>query len=243
MVNARISAYDPNSGNGLRFLQLDEVTKSMLIFSVSSQTFMSPDFYQKVFQMVPLLVDIHLGYVGNSSVNTVAILRAEGSDDTLVTNVNQFVLVDKQTRRPSSAPDWWLEKYKPTVVENRSLVINRLDIPSEGDAYKYLIRVPWSDIDGNKHTHFSSYTKFCFDAAMDAVDKNYFSVFSGDILMYDVKSFSQSFFGESEAGDEIEISTWQDRANPLILHFSFDKKDKVIFQSSIEFHDNASSNL
>ena len=147
-----------------------------------------------------------------------------------------MVVVDKTTRTPTAIPDWWRERYASAVVENERLVVKTRDVPAAG-THKYALRVLWSDTDRYRHTNYQSYVRFCLDAAMDAVDKRFYVGFSEDILRYDVKTLECLYAGESVAGEEVVVETWQDVAQPLTLLFSISNATKMLFQCSMEFHE------
>lgn len=212
------------------------MTSDVLTFMASTRTSVNDAFYKLLDTgVVPALsVQLHLGYVGTSSLNTVAVLSDPNSGAVLARNVNQVVVIDKATRKPAPIPDWWRRKYESFVVENERLILPPLDVPKE-NTYKYDLKVSWNDIDGYRHVNFASYVKYCFDAAMDAVDKKFYTCFDDDILKYSVKDIESSYRGECQAGDSVTVVTWQNAQNPFKLHFSLEKDGKVIYQSSVEF--------
>ena len=182
-----------------------------------------------------MCIDVHLGYIGQSSLNTVANMINEENGDKLVHNVNQVVTVDPATRKPTSLPDWWKNDYKDKVVENERLVVRPFEKPS--DYYKFDLKVLWSDTDGYRHTNYVSYIRFCFDAAMSAVNDGALSAFSGDILDYPVKSMSMAYRSECRAGDILDIACWEKEDTSNTLCFDISKDGNSIFQNTIEFYD------
>jgi acyl-CoA thioesterase FadM len=151
-------------------------------------------------------------------------------------------IVSKQTRKPMPIPDWWKEKYGSSAVGNERLVIQAEQIPSDPavNLARYEMKIPWNEMDGYGHTNYLSYIKFCFDAAADAVAKNAYSAFSGDILRYNVKTIQLLFKAESRPNDMLEVVSWQSPTNPYQLHFTIQKEGVgMIFQSCIEFHKDA----
>lgn len=233
---SRVGAYHPRDGQADSFLEYDKMTSGVLTFMASSRTSVNDAFYKLLdSDVVPALsVQLHLGYVGTSSLNTVAVLSESKSGIELARNVNQVVVIDKATRRPTPIPDWWRHKYESFVVENERLIVPSLDIPTE-NTFRYDLKVSWNDIDGYRHANFVSYVRYCFDAAMEAVDKKFYSCFHDDILKYRVKDIESAYKGECQAGDCLTVVTWQNAQNPFKLHFSLEKVGKVIFQSSVEF--------
>ena len=200
---------------------------------VSRELYRLPD----AAKLPPLHTTVHLGYVGNSSLNSVAILTDKDTGKELARNVNQVVTVDKTTRKPSPLSDWWKEKYANSAVENERLIVAPIPIPDK--SFSYEMKVPWSEIDTYKHTNYASYVRFCFDAAMDALQAGFYSKFTpgDDILRYHVKKLQIAFKGETKAGDILSVRTWENTENPFVLHFDIGKDGKTINQNTMEFYE------
>lgn len=234
---SRIAAYHTVDGKtNASFLEYDKMTSDVFTFMASTRTSVNAAFYKLLDgdAFPALSIKLHLGYVGTSSLNTVAVLSDTNSGAVLARNVNQVVVIDKSTRKPTPVPDWWRQKYESFVVENERLILPSLDIPKE-NTYRYDLKVSWNDIDAYGHTNFLSYVKYCFDAGMDAVDKKFYTSLHDDILKYNVKDIESSYRGECQAGDAITVVTWQNAQNPFKLHFSVEKDGKALYQSSVEF--------
>ncbi|ELT97262.1 hypothetical protein CAPTEDRAFT_192400 [Capitella teleta] len=234
----RIAAYHtPNLITGVSFLEYDTLTSDCLTFMASTKTEVSRDLYTLVNlpELPALQAEIQLGYVGTSSLNSIALLRNKANGHVLAQNVNQVVTVDKVKRKPTPIPDWWKTKYVPVVSGNQRLIVAPLQIPDK--VYDYQIHVAWSDIDGYGHTNYVCYIRYCLDSAMDAVKKNYFSKFEDDILLYHVKDMQISYRGESAAGDVLSLKAWEDESNPYHLYFDIASKGKTIFQCGMLFHE------
>lgn len=235
---SRIAAYHVKDAEfGSSFLEYDKMTSDVFTFMASTRTTVNSAFYHLLeSSSSPVLsIKLHLGYIGASSLNSVAVLSDINSGSVLAQNVNQVVCIDKTTRKPTPIPDWWKQKYESFVEENERLVLPLLNVPIQS-IYKYDLKVSWNDTDVYKHVNYQSYIKYCFDAAMDAVNREFYSGFRDDILNYNVKSIDCSYKGESVAGDMITVVTWQNVEIPSVLHFSIEKQGNVVFQSSVEFY-------
>ena len=65
----------------------------------------------------------------------------------------------------------------------------------------------------------------------------------GDICRYPILKISQSYSGETNLGDRIMTSVWQDDSSPWILHFAVCRGENVSFEASITFKSRHSSKL
>lgn len=109
--------------------------------------------------------------------------------------------------------------------------------PTDVSNFRYGIQVRWSDTDSYKHTNYLSYVRFCFDAAQEAVSTGWLSSFSGDILLYDVKTIQMLYKAETRVNDQLTMVLWPSKTNSFELHFSLEKADNTVaFQSVIEFY-------
>ena len=239
MTAARFLAYHTPQDGGNGFLDYDHMTADRFTFMASTRTEVSREFYKgiKQSQTAPkLAINLHIGYIGMSSLNSVATLDdlEDPNGKPWVRNINQVVSVDKGTRKPAPLPEWWTEKYKEAVVGNQRLIVRAVEVSPNPHVYEF--KVMWSDIDRYKHVNYVSYIRFCLDAAMDAVVKGHLSKFKDDILNYNVKLMEISYKGESLANDELKVLTWENLENPWKLHFDISKNGTCIFQNTIEYY-------
>lgn len=242
LTGVRLAAYHITSPEtGETFLEYDRLTSGLYTFMASAKTEITRECYDLPDAAVSPSFEakLHLGYMGNSSLNSVATLYHTQTGKELARNINQVVTVDKTTRRPAPLPEWWKEKYGDCVVGNERLVIPLVPVPDENvpGFYKGQCQVSWSDTDTYKHTNYLSYIRFCLDAAMDGIVDGQFQKFTGDILQYHVKSIQLAYKGESLARDTLDITVWEDAINAYILHFDVKKDKNTIFQSTMEFYE------
>ena len=178
-----------------------------------------------------LKIALRLGYVGRSSLNSVAELYCGKTGSVFATNTNQVVMVDKSTRKPTTIPDWWKDKHGPLVQDGKALVVSLVDVPSV--THTYDVKVPWTDIDRYKHTNYVSYIRYCQNAALDACYADKFSRVKGDFLDQRIESMSVCYKGECVANDLLTVHVWESPDNPFKIHFSIHKNDAVIFQNTV----------
>jgi acyl-CoA thioesterase FadM len=165
----------------------------------------------------------------------VAELRHRDTGEVFATNTNQVVTVSKETRQPTPLADWWKAKYASAVVEDKRLIVPMINVPDKTHVYQ--MKVPWSDIDGYKHTNYISYIQYCFEASMDAVVAGFYSKFKDDMLLYHVKEMEVAYKGETKAGDELQVATWENKEDPFKLHFDIRKAGSTVFQNSGIFYE------
>jgi acyl-CoA thioesterase FadM len=177
-------------------------------------------------------VVIQLGYVGNSSLSSIAKLITQPEGKVLVTNTNQVVTVDKTTRKPTTLSEWWKERYHSYGTTTKPLIVAVLAVPEI--THSYSVKVPWTDIDNYKHTNYIAYIRYCIDAAMDATAAKVYTKVKHDFLQYPIQSMRISYKGESVANDNLVVKTWENQENPLILHFSIDREGVILFQSTMQ---------
>lgn len=99
LTTARLIAFhEPNPLSGKTFLEYDHITSDIYTFIASTKATVSQNLYSLLHEPLPnggklpsLAVRIHLGYVGTSSLNTVATLINHETGDQLAYNVNQVV--------------------------------------------------------------------------------------------------------------------------------------------------------
>ena len=237
MTKARMCAFHmPSSDTGDTFLEYDKLTSDRFTFMASVKTSVSRSYYTMpdLPELPTLRASVCLGYIGTSSLNTVATINCPESGEVYVHSVNQVVSVDKSTRKPTPLPDWWRTKYAAMVTGNERLVIPRFSRPET--VHRYESRVPWSDVDMYRHTNYVAYLRYCIDCATDGVFSGAYSNFTEDLSKYCIKDTSLAFYSESNANDTLVISSWEDKDNASLLRFDGTNNGKTVFQSSIEFY-------
>ena len=192
---------------------------------------------QRRSEVVPELeVLLSLGYIGKSSLNSIATLKCRKTGAAFARNVNQVVVVDKATRKPTRIPEWWREKYSSAAVTGQPLIVPLIDVPHER-AHAYDVKVAWSDVDQYKHTNYLSYVRYCQDAAMDACQVDHFTQIKGDFLLQHTKGMSICYKNETVANDRLLVHVWENEEDKLKLHFSISRQDAVIFQATFSFYE------
>lgn len=226
-----------NSETGQRFLRYRELQNLGDATSVlaSSDITISKELYRKATSLLTsdLIVKVRLGYVGRSSHSTVTYLYDENNQE-MARTINQIVTVDKTAHRPKEIPSWWREHFQSKQMKEGRLIISPFECKESSHQYKLI--VPWSEMDGNNHTNYFSYVKFCKDAAMDAANTGAYTVITEPKLPYNLMSVRMLYRRECKANDVLTVHTWEDEDDPWTIYFDIYKDDVSIFQSTFAYH-------
>lgn len=230
-----------NSEVGSTFLEFSKLCLDHFYFTVSTGLQIDRTFYDLISCDQPskpsFMVNLLPGYIGRTSMNFVYHLTTDDHPNFLAKHTTQYVIVDKDSRKPVLIPDWWRRKYEKYFDSKQNLVFAPLELPKANTtAFRYNMKPTWSDTDQYSHVNYRAYPRFCFDAAMEAVKMRLFKGFDGDILNYRVKTIESTYKGECVAGDQITVVSWQNSEYPLILYFIIEKDGKFIYQSTVEFY-------
>ncbi|CAH1794138.1 unnamed protein product [Owenia fusiformis] len=225
--------HDTTNSTGKPYVEYNEMIKDRFTFMASAEIELSDEFYKMAGSVqVPLSVHVNLGYIGNSSILSMANAYHGVNNGWLIKSKNTIVTVDPETRRPKPLPSWWKEKYRPICSESGPF--KKEKILKATNCYRYETKVRWSDTDRYKHTNQASYIYFCLDAATDASLSNFYENIQGDFCKYHIKKITMGYHGESVANDTVVIETWQMEDKDTV-HFQISKKgiENVIFQCTI----------
>lgn len=105
-------------------------------------------------------------------------------------------------------------------------------------SYMATVKVRYEDMDVNWHSNHSSYTAFALECAAQAAAAGYYSRIREDIVFYRARSLTCLHLGESFAGDELDVGTWEDIDDALLLHFLVVRQKRRIFYIKIDFDEN-----
>ena len=104
-------------------------------------------------------------------------------------------------------------------------------------AFNWKIRVRHDDTDMLQHTNVSSYLKFALESAAQASSLGVFSSISDDVAFYRPRRVASVFVGESRAGDELTVATWQETENAnMTLNFLISNRQNPVYCAQIEFY-------
>jgi acyl-CoA thioesterase FadM len=225
-----------------------------MTYAVGRRWTFSPRFYQRAAVHFPMVVHWSISRIGNSSFDLfqsyyepydsqtsmeAASPRTWSSSETrqLATSVSRFVNIDPVTRKPVSLPTDFI---KSAIVVSDSEQFPEFRPPTEipSGAFSSRIRVRYDDTDAYGHTNVSSYLRFVSECASRAAESGFYSKIARDIAFYPVKSSSSVYIVDSRAQDNLDVSTWEDVDNKMLLNFTVGKQGKMICYSQIEYYEN-----
>ena len=177
--------------------------------------------------------------VGNSSFTLHTSIVDEMSGQTMATMSRDMVQVNIKTRKSEQFPPAFKQKLRNIMDGFQIQLPTRLVLPSVGreNCFRCKLIVNNSDMDYYDHTTQVKYVDYTLECAARATVSGYYVKLKRDIFSYCVRKFSILHVGESHAGDELMVMTWEDQLNPFLLYFVVLKGGKDICQAKIEFYD------
>ena len=223
-----------------------DVHKRSLFMTVRLKMEIFPGFYQETganfLKILPVKIITELGYVGSTSQAWKGEIQNKDGK-VLATERVVFVCVNEESRRPVPLPSWFREKYAAfTKPKNQSQAVKKVAKPKHG-FFSYKMKTAFSDTDLNLHVNKGSYVRYCVDCAETATAVGFYSVIKENFLLYRAKSLTTQYSGESRAGEELIVHTWEDASNPLLLYFQIEKEEKSICFFTIEMYPGYHSKL
>lgn len=197
----------------------------------------TPELYSRAALDFPMILTSSVVNVGRTSMDMCSTIEDESDGKELASLVFRVVNVDPVTRQ-TSVPFPELARKSMAKFETESTKkFEKLSVPlnQPDKKYKCKIAVRFDDMDFLMHANQGAYIKFCMECAAQASTSGFYSKFSTDIAFYRPSRYAGLHLAESEAGDELEVSTWEDPENPLLLHFVIGRDEKNIFYAHIEF--------
>ena len=226
--------HHPLDDTGRTFRDFLQMTDDRFTFMVTSELEYFPELYDPDIQKNNLRVHTRGGYIGTSSTNTHSDAYTCDGKTLLMKNITQIVSIDKTSRRPTPLPEWWRNKYAKAAEGQKSLRFDDFGRP-ESNVFCDVRRVAWSDTDAYKHTNWSSYARFCVDAAhlfsMEGKLKHF-----TDNIENGLQRVELTYIGECLHGDTLHIHVWEDGTNTKCLYFDICRNDKSIFKSRFFYH-------
>jgi len=225
--------------------------KGLVMAVFGSQYILSPYLFDHADIDFPMTLHSWLSNVGRTSMDIYRILETADSErKVLLSGVVRNVCMD--TVRGNSVPfpnppQRHVSSVLPPTVGLRRFPT--IKVPESSAAASFLttirvryddmrIRIHYADIDHNWHTTQSSYMVFALECAARAAAAGYYSRIRGDIAFYRALSWTCVHLGESFAEDELQVSTWEDVNNALLLHFLVNRQQRRICYIEIEFGEN-----
>ncbi|KAK7489446.1 hypothetical protein BaRGS_00019245 [Batillaria attramentaria] len=183
----------------------------------------------------PYKVSTELEDIGKTSATLFCRLVNKLDNKTLATYRLKMVYVDQTTRRPAPFPDWFQQKYNSGKKQNvKPFVLPKSAPQVPVSAFTYRVTVPAGDVNAANHNNQASYFRYCCDAAQAAISEGHLLSFSPDI-----SEMMGVFAGDSNQGDLLCVSLWQQDDQPNSIRFVITRKEgiqqPIIFHASMTF--------
>ena len=96
---------------------------------------------------------------------------------------------------------------------------------------------------GHSHTHTRQgcYLEYAIECATEAANSGYYSKIRGDVAYLRIRKTAANYLSVTQAGDELDMSTWEDSDNPLLLNFAVSKEGQLINFMQIEYYESEST--
>jgi acyl-CoA thioesterase FadM len=236
----------------VRVLEVSGVDVSRLtLFFVGRMWNFSRRLYQQAAVDYPMSVRCVISRVGGSSYDTqLKYFEGDGADadagngpvpDPLATVVYRVVNVDPEAFKPMPLPKYFVDALTANFAPG-GLQFPMLSPPAvaeESKTFRCRIQVRYDDMDMLFHTNHAAYLSFALECATQAAKAGFYSKIRQDLAFYEARGTTSVHLGQSRAGDELEVASWEDQDNPLLLHFLISKDDQVIYYTKVEYYNEA----
>ena len=191
-------------------------------------------FYQISTPKYPLTISMQLTHLGRTSFTIVYSIGSPGNG-TYATVKILGVFVDKKTRRPTSLPQWWKEKY--SLIQSPSQPPNVYGLKRPECSISFPVSINYSDTDENCHTTWPFYMRMCYDAFVDGTMRKAYKRINDEDASRGVKTLELVFKKESLLGDDLNVHSWEtDRHDVRELGFEITKGTEICVQAKMEFY-------
>ncbi|XP_035824836.1 uncharacterized protein LOC101852464 [Aplysia californica] len=230
-----VSWYDPASERPRTFMDMDKLDS--VFFMVSLKVKFSEEVYNPALEKRPAHINSEVTFLGNMSFTSKDHLYVgESGDSHLLEGDAQFVFIDLMSRKPTTPPDWFREKYAREVRSGgEPLIVPTLHVPESVTVLEDTYSIAPSDLDPNMHVNWTNYVRLYMDSLIKWHVRTYGFETNGDPFRR-VKTLQQNFRGESRLGDTLNVSFWQNKTNQDKFHFLVRKSSRVINECTMEFY-------
>ena len=216
-----------------------DVHKLRLFMTVRRKMEILPAFHQETgahfLKLLPVKIITELDYIGRTSQAWKSEIQNEDGK-ALATEQEFYVGVNEESRRPVQFPSWFREKYAAFAKPKNQIQAEEKVAKPEHGFFSYKMKTAFSDTESNLHVNQARYVRYCVDCAETATVAGFYLGIKENFLFYRAKSLTTLYSGESRAGEELIIHTWEDASNPLLLYFQIEKEEKSICFVAIEMY-------
>ena len=216
--------------------------KNRAMFLASQTYTLSPHFhniqYRKHFgTLFPLRAKHWISKIGQSS-SCIAAEVYDKQGSLLSQTVITFVLIDKQTRKPTNLPEFVSQTYQKRMKSLLQLDIQKISPPKiPSTSFELKRKVLHSECDMNLHASQIFYLVWCSDAAAEAAKASRFNHFTRHLELYPLKCAEMHYLGEALANEEVTVNVWEDKEDPKRIIAAVCCKSRVIYHTVLEYYD------
>jgi len=195
-------------------------------------------FFDRAAVEFPMLLRSTVGSVGRSSVDLCQTLEDEKDGTKLASLVFRLVNIDPVVRgvgvpMPENIRRDALRAVTPGAEKFPKVVAPRA-VPK--DAFSCRIQVRYDDMDLLFHTNQGSYIGFIVECAAQAAEAGYYTEIHEDVAFHRPRWTTGVYLAESHAGDELDVSTWEDAENKMLLNFLVARQGTIVYYAQLEYY-------
>ncbi|XP_071943548.1 uncharacterized protein [Antedon mediterranea] len=190
----------------------------------------------------PIYGTYSITYIGTSSIVCHSKLILEKQQKCISTCIVQVICVNLESRRPCPVPKLFTDAHSYAAHAQKPNFPDLSEtLKSSDEIYSKKVIVGDDDVDVNKHMNQASYFKFCIDVAQSYfrsrpnTDK-ILTYVTPYILNGQLRGYIAQYFGETQRGDELHYTMWQDLKQDHLLNFEAKKQNNVVFRGQLDFN-------
>jgi len=236
----------PGLLNIVRLNRLSEMVHLPTVDSENSSLFLMlgrhwkfyPALFDRAAVEFPMIIRAGVIGVGRSSIDMWQAVEDEKDGSLLASLAFRVVNIDPMVRGtgipiPEKLRQDALRRVKPGAETFPKVAVPRA-VPK--DAFSCRIRVRYDDMDLLLHTNQASYQGFVQECAAQAAEAGYYAEIREDVAFHRPRWYTNIHLAESHAGDELDVSTWEDAENKMLLNFVVSKKGNIIYFAQLEYN-------
>ncbi|XP_046579616.1 uncharacterized protein LOC124287171 [Haliotis rubra] len=206
--STQICLIHPTDG-GESFLGLHQLFGETDAFAVTAKIDLSEQLHDEAVVKAPLCTDTTVSNVGKSTIVMDTVMKS-GSVPLVKYRCNSIIL-DRTSKKPVEIPQQWKSTYGHFCT-GEPLRFSALERPSDQSRVSNVFagQVSYSDIDANRHVHFTNYLKYCCEGLVKVQTTQ-----SGlGLQPLKLKSAFMWYRKECNFGDAIELDFWEHETKP-----------------------------
>ncbi|XP_071110076.1 uncharacterized protein [Haliotis cracherodii] len=201
-------------------------------YMVTAKMDLCEQFHDEDVMKTPLCLDTSVSSVGKSTVVMDTVMTS--GPIPLAKYQSNVILLDRTSGKPVEIPQQWKSTYGHLCTGEPVRRFHALERPSDQSRVSKVSagRVSSSDIDANRHVHFSNYLKYCCEGLIKRQ-----TIQSGVAPQpLKLKSAFMWYRKECNFDDDIELNFWGHETNPGAICVDMLKNGESVFQCVLELY-------